>query len=425
MTIASTSMQSALVLTQMPAESSGAGQMNFQLTSADGEQISVSGKEFFSMLNQNLIQVVSDADGQVIDNQKLMSMLGEADGELSVQPDELMPAQWMQFLKSHFSTLTDANSDMDSEQLVQADGEDPDEKDAILQLAEQSTDQREGNALAIPMVIPVTRQAGDELPSQRQTLTSRVIDPVIQPSAAVSEAKTIDQATAQNQVADDTDVIDEALLKTNMTAEERGNRKHAEVANIRAQMQIGDSTGAKTTDHSSNLISSLNHVADSKPVNTASQALPPHLQTISVPVSANAQQWGDALGERVSFLINQKMNNAEIRIDPPHLGKLDIQIQVKDDSAVVVIHTQHAHTRDLVDSSSFRLRDILQHAGYSSVDVNVSHRDSSSEQQTSGNQQPATLQPNSTTQDSSVTAAEGVFHRSSVALDLGRIDYFA
>ena len=45
-----------------------------------------------------------------------------------------------------------------------------------------------------------------------------------------------------------------------------------------------------------------------------------------------------------------------------------------------MIQTQHVQTRDLIDSASMRLRDFLQDAGYSSVDVNVSHREQSDQQ---------------------------------------------
>jgi flagellar hook-length control protein FliK len=66
-----------------------------------------------------------------------------------------------------------------------------------------------------------------------------------------------------------------------------------------------------------------------------------------------------------------------LRLDPPHLGKLDIQIQVQDDRAVIHITTQHAQTRDMIDNAGVRLREFLQESGYSSVDVNVSHREQS------------------------------------------------
>lgn len=88
----------------------------------------------------------------------------------------------------------------------------------------------------------------------------------------------------------------------------------------------------------------------------------------------SSAEWGSGLGERVSLMLNQKQNAATIRLDPPMLGKMDIQIQVKDDVTTVTINTQHAQTRDMVDGASHRLREILQDAGYLNVNVDVSHQ---------------------------------------------------
>jgi hypothetical protein len=88
----------------------------------------------------------------------------------------------------------------------------------------------------------------------------------------------------------------------------------------------------------------------------------------------SSAEWGSGLGERVSLMLNKKQNAATIRLDPPMLGKMDIQIQVKDNVTNVTINTQHAQTRDMVDGASYRLREFLEDAGYQNVNVDVSHQ---------------------------------------------------
>jgi flagellar hook-length control protein FliK len=95
---------------------------------------------------------------------------------------------------------------------------------------------------------------------------------------------------------------------------------------------------------------------------------------MSLTRNADASEWGNGLGERVNWMINQKQNTASIRLDPPFLGKLDVQIKVSDDATTITIQTQHAQTRDLIESASVRLRDFLQESGYQNVNVDVSHR---------------------------------------------------
>jgi flagellar hook-length control protein FliK len=90
--------------------------------------------------------------------------------------------------------------------------------------------------------------------------------------------------------------------------------------------------------------------------------------------NADSTELGSGLSERVNWMINQKQNTANIRLDPPFLGKLDVQIKIADDATTVVFQTQHAQTRDLIESASVRLRDFLQESGYQNVNVDVSQR---------------------------------------------------
>jgi flagellar hook-length control protein FliK len=407
MTISNASMPSALLLSDIPSNASLDGQTNIQLSTVDGDQISLSKSDFFSMLSQNLIQLVSEEDGQVIDNKKLMSMLSGSGTDLKPLSDETLPSEWMQFLKSHFSSQSD--SDPLDQQLLK-DGDQGDKNSA--------TDPDAVDLIAIPVVIPVNNLKGDALPPERQSLSTS--------PAKISALGKLDgvQAVETESGLDsgEPDIDLKSVINSDINQKDKNAKNSAEVVNIRQQATATDTVTIKSAESSSNSLQSAVPVQISQTSHSATQALPPHLQSISV--SANNQQWGDALGERVSFLINQKMNNAEIRIDPPHLGKLDIQIHIKDDTAQVVIHTQHAQTRDLVDSSSFRLREILHNAGYSSVDVNVSHHDSSSNQHASSDGGGASNSEQSGPQDTG-TVAVGPMQQASIAVANGRIDYFA
>lgn len=429
MTITNTSMQSALLLSDMPANAALGGQMNIQLSTVDGEQISLSESEFFSMLKQNLIQLVSDESGQVIDNKELMAMVGGFETGSDLAPGDSLPVEWMQYLKSHFTQQNDFSElAADADQLLNEDI-DADENDVVSVIDNVTVAAIEVDPVAIPFVVATGSGEGEVLPPGRQSSSSRM--------PAISAVARLDAGLDAGQVAADADSAQEAesvldvsseeadfdpkaLLTAENNHKETRSKHSAEVVNIRQQVTATETVTTRSVDSSTQLgVTSV----ISQTANTANQVFPPHLQSLSVAASANNQQWGDALGERVTFLINQKMNNAEIRIDPPHLGKLDIQIHVKDDTAQVVIHTQHAHTRDLVESSSFRLREILQDAGYSSVDVNVSQRDSSN-QNASGEGQGRAQREQSISQDSTTTAI-GAMRQASISLADGRIDYFA
>ena len=118
--------------------------------------------------------------------------------------------------------------------------------------------------------------------------------------------------------------------------------------------------------------------------------LPPQLESMTMARNADANEWSNGLSERINWMINQKQNIATIRLDPPALGKLDVQIKIADDATMITIQAQTAQTRDLIDSASSRLRDFLQESGYQNVNVDVSQRQ---DQQQARSQSTANMNP--------------------------------
>jgi hypothetical protein len=156
--------------------------------------------------------------------------------------------------------------------------------------------------------------------------------------------------------------------------------------------------------------------------------LPPELRQLQLSPRAGDAAWGRELGERVGFLMHNNLKQAEIRLDPPHLGKLEIQLQVQDDKAVVHIQTQTAQTRDLIDASLLRLRDALQDAGYSQVDVDVSQREQSMAQGQGGDGNAAGGQTAADAQVDAEHPLPSSMSRHEIELTArmqGRIDFFA
>ena len=418
MTISNTSMLFASFLGGASVDAAISDSMHIQLASADGEQIDLSEQDFLTMLNQNMVQLVSDVDGQVIDNQELLSMLGGLEGDSGSLAGTTLPGQWMQFLKSHFSEQSDAGQPLE---LVITEETEDDESVVLLQAALTTSDDGKDVIPAVA-VMPSEQLKGEALPSGRQSLTTDAT------RSLIGDQLSTEKPLTDGMMDGERDEMSAETGKRQLTEgqlKESAGRGSSDFAAVRQQVAAAESANRIASD--ANVSATV--LPTASPATAASatqntQLLPPHLQALSVSSSGNNQQWGDALGERVSFLINNKLNSAEIRIDPPQLGKLDIQIHIKDDSAQVVIHTQHAQTRDLVESSSFRLREILQEAGYSSVDVNVSHQDSSSQQNAAQQADVNTSDEASHTADTA-GMVDHVVQQTSLTLPNGRIDYFA
>ena len=112
----------------------------------------------------------------------------------------------------------------------------------------------------------------------------------------------------------------------------------------------------------------------------ASTAAPARVQPGPVPSWTLEQpmrtsEWGSALGERVTWMTRQDVPVAQLRLNPPELGPLEVRIAVNNSEASIHFGVQHAAVRDAVDSAVPRLREMLANAGLQLVDVDVSGHD--------------------------------------------------
>lgn len=94
---------------------------------------------------------------------------------------------------------------------------------------------------------------------------------------------------------------------------------------------------------------------------------------IAVPVGESG--WGRALGEQVAWHVSRNIQSANLRLNPQHLGPLEMQVQMDGDRATVAFASQHVAVRDALESALPRLREMFSQNGLNIVDVNVSQQD--------------------------------------------------
>jgi len=85
-------------------------------------------------------------------------------------------------------------------------------------------------------------------------------------------------------------------------------------------------------------------------------------------------EWAGELEARVQWLAGRNLRSAEIQLDPPELGPLQVQVQSHRDGASVHFTTHSAAVRDLVEQSLPRLREMLESSGMNLLDVNVAQQ---------------------------------------------------
>jgi hypothetical protein len=97
----------------------------------------------------------------------------------------------------------------------------------------------------------------------------------------------------------------------------------------------------------------------------------PPAEPLEIEIPLGGRAWERSLGERVVWLVGQQLQAAEIRLNPPHLGPVEVRLTVSGSEASLSFGTPHAPVREAIEQALPRLREQLaeQHLVLVSVDV--------------------------------------------------------
>lgn len=93
-----------------------------------------------------------------------------------------------------------------------------------------------------------------------------------------------------------------------------------------------------------------------------------------VPVALGQPQWGPAVGEKVLWMAAQNVSAAEIRLDPPELGPMQVRVSVNQDQVNISFTSPHPVVRDALDQQLNRLREMFAEQGLNLGNVDVSDK---------------------------------------------------
>ncbi|KAG8150994.1 flagellar hook-length control protein FliK [Burkholderia catarinensis] len=91
--------------------------------------------------------------------------------------------------------------------------------------------------------------------------------------------------------------------------------------------------------------------------------------------------WTDALSQKVVFLSNAHQQSAELTLNPPDLGPLQVVLRVADNHAHALFVSQHAQVRDAVEAALPKLREAMEAGGLGLGSATVSDGGFASQQQ--------------------------------------------
>ena len=83
--------------------------------------------------------------------------------------------------------------------------------------------------------------------------------------------------------------------------------------------------------------------------------------TINTPVLND--KWGDEFNQKITWLSSQKEQTAELHLNPPQLGPMDVVLKVSGDQATALFTSPHAAVREAVEQALPKLREMLAGSG--------------------------------------------------------------
>lgn len=93
----------------------------------------------------------------------------------------------------------------------------------------------------------------------------------------------------------------------------------------------------------------------------ATDALP--VRQVATPVGA--PQWSADVGNQLSWMVSQRESRADLVLNPPHLGRIEVSITLNGDQVSTSLVSGNPEIREALQGSLPRLREILADAGIS------------------------------------------------------------
>ncbi|MFH1815930.1 MAG: flagellar hook-length control protein FliK [Pseudomonadota bacterium] len=105
---------------------------------------------------------------------------------------------------------------------------------------------------------------------------------------------------------------------------------------------------------------------------------PPTEMAVATPITHPG--WADDIGHQVTWLAENGNSRAELILTPPHLGRIEISLQIGGDLGTAQFVSANPQVREALEQAMPRLREMLAEGGISLGNTNVSGEQRSGEQ---------------------------------------------
>ena len=86
------------------------------------------------------------------------------------------------------------------------------------------------------------------------------------------------------------------------------------------------------------------------------------------------KDFADAVKDKVMVMINQKIQQVDIQLDPPEMGNIHVRVNLQNEQAAVQFIVQNQQAKDALEQNIGKLRDMLAENGVDVGDANIEQR---------------------------------------------------
>jgi len=102
-------------------------------------------------------------------------------------------------------------------------------------------------------------------------------------------------------------------------------------------------------------------------------------QAVQLNAQVQSKQWAPQFSQKITWMVKQNVQQANIRLNPANLGPIEIKISTQNDQTSVSFSAHHALTRDAIEQALPRLKEMMAESGLNLAESEVSKESFSGE----------------------------------------------
>ncbi|RUO75467.1 flagellar hook-length control protein FliK [Idiomarina seosinensis] len=347
-------------------ETAGISQGASLLTN-DGEQANID-EQSLAWLQQQLKTLTNENSGQTSGAEQSQSAANQgrqaAEDLIAQIKSKLVDAEQLnqeqkQNLKKFVDTLDAQLNKQLAQQSAVAQQKSSSDKNALAQLTQLVDNATNSNKQAQSKPTPVLAATADVVEQAKtETNGSQKLSADAEANSAKADSRV--EGMLDGKLAGKSDSSTESKLMNAFTNSQ--NREASETAKSFSE-QLNNTQSSVVSTQSGAMKSS-----------EASSTLQSSMQAIQKPFDPQQAEASQKLQERINIMLSKNIQRADIRLDPPELGQLQIRVNMNGEQASVQFQVQSQQAREAVESALPRLKEMLEQQGVALADTNVSEQ---------------------------------------------------